>query len=94
METPGLAKLKPLRRPKDQQAASDLLASTWDVTPKSIRAKLQALGLGPKQPAEPELTDLSACGQLDGSHWSRRSIDACYIPANNMGAGKHFNVKP
>lgn len=37
---------------------SDLLASTWDVIPESIQPKLQALGLGPQQPEEPELTDL------------------------------------
>ena len=59
MDTPpGLNKPRPLRRPKDQQQAAELLTATWDVIPDSIQTKLQALGLGPQPQEEPGLTDL------------------------------------
>lgn len=59
MDTPpGLTKLRPLKKGKDQQAAAELLASTWDVIPEGIQGKLQPLGLGPPPQEEPELTDL------------------------------------
>ena len=43
-----------------QSAASqaELLASTWDVIPGPIQAKLAALGYGPPPQEEPELTEL------------------------------------
>lgn len=59
MDTPpGLTKPRPLRRPKDQQQAAELLTATWDVIPDTIQTKLQALGLGPQPPEEPGLTDI------------------------------------
>ena len=59
MDTPpGLNKLQPPKKAKDQQTAAELLASTWDVIPEGVQSKLQALGFGPSQPEDPELTDL------------------------------------
>ena len=55
---PGLTKFKPLKKNKVQQEATELLASTWTVLPENIQNKLQALGIGPNKPEEPELTDL------------------------------------
>ena len=57
-QPPGLHKLKPLKKNKNQQTAAELLATTWDVIPNEIQAKLAALGLGPPTPAEPGLTEL------------------------------------
>ena len=59
MDTPpGLNKPRPLRRPKDQQQAAEMLTATWDVIPDSIQTELQALRLGPQPQEEPGLTDL------------------------------------
>ena len=59
MDTPpGLNRPRPLRRPKDQQQAAELLTANWDVIPDTIQTKLQALGLGPQPPEEPGLTDI------------------------------------
>ena len=55
---PGLHKLKPLKKTKNQQTAAELLATTWDVIPNEIQTKLAALGLAPPTPAEPGLTEL------------------------------------
>ena len=55
---PGLTKPRPLRKPKDQQQAAELLQATWDVIPDTIQTKLQALGLGPQPQEEPGLTDI------------------------------------
>ena len=55
---PGLSRPKPLRKPKDQQTAAELLTATWDVIPEDIQHKLQAVGLGPQPPEEPALTDI------------------------------------
>ena len=51
-------KPRPLRKPKDQQQAAELLQATWDVIPDTIQTKLQALGLGPQPQEEPGLTDI------------------------------------
>ena len=55
---PGLQKLRPLKKGKNQQTAADLLATTWDVIPGEIQSKLQALGFGPPQPEEPGLAEV------------------------------------
>lgn len=46
---PGLTKFKPLKRTKVQQEASIL---------GDVQDRLQAIGIGPTKPEEPELTDL------------------------------------
>ena len=55
---PGLYRPRPLKQNKDQAAAAELLATTWEVIPEGIQAKLMALGFGPPPPEEPELTEL------------------------------------
>ena len=55
---PGLNRLWPLKQHKDQATAAELLASTWEVIPEPIQAKLTALGYGPLRQEEPELTEL------------------------------------
>ena len=56
LETPpGLAKLKPLKRTKVQQEATELKSTTWPTILEDIQGKLQALGLGPTKPDKPEL---------------------------------------
>ena len=55
---PGLQKLRPLKKGKNQQTAADLLATTWDVIPGEIQSKLQALEFGPPQPEEPGLAEV------------------------------------
>ena len=54
---PGLGKFKPLKRSKMRQEATELLSNSWSVLPEDTQAKLQALGIGPSKPEEPELTD-------------------------------------
>ena len=51
---PGLHRPRPLKQNKDQAAAAELLASTWDVIPEGIQSKLTA----PPPQEEPELTEL------------------------------------
>ena len=59
MDTPpGLNRPRPLRRPKDQQQAAELLTANWEAIPQTIQSKLQALGLGPQPQEEPGLTDI------------------------------------
>ena len=55
---PGLTKIRPLKRTKVQQEATELLNSSWASLPEDTQNKLQALGIGPTKPEEPELTDL------------------------------------
>ena len=55
---PGLSRPRPLRRPKDQQQAAELLTANWESIPDTIQSKLQALGLGPQPQEEPGLTDI------------------------------------
>ena len=55
---PGLTKFKPLKKTRMQQEATDLLTTSWSVLPEETQAKLQALGMGPSKPEEPELTDI------------------------------------
>ena len=55
---PGLTKFRPLKKTKMQQEATDLLTNSWSVLPEDTQAKLQALGIGPSKPEEPELTDI------------------------------------
>lgn len=50
---PGLTKLKPLKKAKEQQLQQ---RSSWH--PQGIQGKLQALGLGLPPQEGPELTDL------------------------------------
>ena len=55
---PGLTKIKPLKRNKVQQEATELLATSWTTLPEETQVKLQALGIGPSKPEEPELNHL------------------------------------
>ena len=55
---PGHHRPRPLKQNKDQAAAAELLATTWDVIPEGIQSKLTALGYGPQPQEEPELTEL------------------------------------
>ena len=55
---PGLTKIKPLKKSKVQQEATDLLASSWTALPEDTQTKLPALGIGPAKPKEPALQDL------------------------------------
>ena len=55
---PGLHRPRPLKQNKEQAAAAELLATTWEVIPEGIQTKLMALGFGPPPPEEPELTEL------------------------------------
>ena len=55
---PGLSKLKPLKKTKVQREATDLLTTSWSALPEDTQTKLQALGIGPSKPEEPELTDI------------------------------------
>ena len=56
---PGVPKINPpLKRTKVQQEATDLLSTSWTTWPEETQTKLQALGIGPTKPEEPELKDL------------------------------------
>ena len=55
---PGLSKMKPLKRSKVQQEATELLSTSWASLPEETQTKLQAFGIGPSKPEEPELKDL------------------------------------
>ena len=55
---PGLGRVKPLKKTKVQQEATELLATSWSTLPEDTQARLQALGIGPAKPEEPELTDI------------------------------------
>ena len=55
---PGLPKIKPLKRTKVQQEATELLSTSWTTLPEETQTKLQALGNGPTKLEEPELKDL------------------------------------
>ena len=55
---PGLGKMKPLKKSKMQQEATELLSTSWATLPEETQARLQALGIGPSKPDEPELTDV------------------------------------
>ena len=55
---PGLGKLKPLKKTKVQQEATELLSTSWSTLPEETQTRLQALGIGPTKPDEPELTDI------------------------------------
>ena len=44
---PGLTKIRPLKKSKVQQEATDLLANSWMALPEDTQTKLQALGIGP-----------------------------------------------
>ena len=55
---PGLPKVRPLKISKVQQEATDLLATTWTTLPEDTQTRLQALGIGPAKPDEPELKDV------------------------------------
>ena len=41
-----------------QQEATELLNGSWTSLPEETQVKLQALGIGPAKPEEPELTDI------------------------------------
>ena len=41
-----------------QQEATDLLSTSWSTLPEETQTRLQALGIGPSKPEEPELTDI------------------------------------
>ena len=59
LETPpGLTKIRPLKKTKVQQEATELLNGSWSTLPEEMQIKLQALGIGPTKPEEPELTDI------------------------------------
>ena len=59
LETPpGLTKIRPLKKTKVQQEATALLNGSWSTLPEETQIKLQALGIGPTKPEEPELTDI------------------------------------
>ena len=55
---PGLAKVKPLKISRVQQEATDLLAATWTTLTEDTQHRLQAIGIGPTKPDEPELKDV------------------------------------
>ena len=55
---PGLPKVKPLKKTKVQQEATELLASTWTTLTEDTQHRLQAIGIGPTKPDEPELKDV------------------------------------
>ena len=55
---PGLPKVRPLKISKMQQEATDLLATTWTTLTEDTQTRLQALGIGPQKPEEPELKDV------------------------------------
>ena len=60
LETPpGLGRVKPLKKSRvQQQEATHLLATSWTTLPAETQNRLQALGIGPAKPEEPELTDI------------------------------------
>ena len=47
-----------MKRAKVQQEATELLSTSWTTLPQETQTKLQALGIGPTKPEEPELKDL------------------------------------
>lgn len=51
-------KVKPLKRSKVQQEATELLSTAWSSLSDDAQTKLQALGIGPTKPEEPELKDV------------------------------------
>ena len=55
---PGLPKVKPLKISKVQQEATELLANTWTTLNEDTQTRLQAIGIGPTKPDEPELKDV------------------------------------
>ena len=55
---PGLSKVKPLKISKVQHQATELLATTWTTLTEDTQTKLQAIGIGPAKPDEPELKDV------------------------------------
>ena len=50
--------LKPLKKSKVQQEATELLANSWATLPEETQTRLQALGKGPSKPEEPDLKNL------------------------------------
>ena len=48
----------PIKKTKVQREATDLLTTSWSALPEETQTKLQALGIGPSKPEEPELTDI------------------------------------
>ena len=66
---PGLSKLKPLKRSKVQQEATELLSTAWTSLSEDTQTKLQAIGIGPTKPEEPQLTSTGAgsCRQAHNS---------------------------
>ena len=55
---PGLSKLKPLKRTKVQQEATELLSTAWTSLSEDTQTKLQAIGIGPRKPEEPQLQEV------------------------------------
>lgn len=55
---PGLTKLRPLKKNRAQQEATELLANSWTALSEETQTKLQALGIGPAKPEEPALQDV------------------------------------
>ena len=49
---------RPFKKTKVQREATDLLTTSWSALPEETQTKLQALGIGPSKPEEPELTDI------------------------------------
>ena len=52
---PGLTKIRPLKKTKVQQEATELLATSWTALSEETQTKLQALGIGPAKPALQDL---------------------------------------
>ena len=55
---PGLPKVRPLKISKVQQEATEPLATTWTTLTEDTQNRLQAIGIGPTKPDEPELKDV------------------------------------
>ena len=55
---PGLNKLKPLKRTKVQQEATELLSTASTSLSEDTQTKLQAIGIGPTKPDEPQLQEV------------------------------------
>ena len=50
--------MKPLKKTKVQQEATELLSNSWTSLPEETQTRLQALGIGPSKSEELELTDI------------------------------------